>query len=115
MPAVRQFKLGLVAYSPLAGGVLTAKYGAGSQPLPPESRAARVASRAQGRPGHIPVLSERNREVAQRLATIAAERGETAARFAIAWVLSQPSVTSTIMGASTVAQLDANLSAEICG
>lgn len=111
VPAVDQFNLGLVAYSPLAGGVLTAKYGPGSQPLPPASRAARVANRAEGRPGHIPVLSDRNREVARRLAAFAAERGETAARLAIAWVLGQPAVTSTIMGASTVEQLDANLSA----
>lgn len=111
VPTVQQFNLGLVAYSPLAGGVLTAKYGPRSRPLPPDSRAARVASRPEGRPGHIPVLSERNRDVAQRLAAFAAERGETAGRLAIAWVLRQPAVTSTIMGASTVEQLDANLGA----
>jgi len=111
VPAARQFDLGLVAYSPLGGGVLTGKYGTGSDPLPPGSRAARVASRSSGRAGHIPVLSERNRDTAQRLAAFAAERGETAARLAIAWVLHQPRVSATIMGASTVAQLDANLAA----
>lgn len=111
IPAVDRFGLGLVTYSPLGGGVLTGKYGPNARVPPPESRAARVASRTEGRPGHIPVLSERNLSRALRLAALAAERGETAARLAIAWVLHQPAVTATIMGASTLAQLEANLSA----
>lgn len=111
IPAIEHFGLGLVTYSPLAGGVLTGKYGADAARIPPESRAARVASRLVGRPGHIPILSERNLGRAIRLTELAAGRGETAARLAIAWVLHQPHVTATIMGASTVAQLDTNLSA----
>lgn len=110
-PACREHALGLVAYSPLAGGVLTGKYGAGTDQLPPDSRAARVGQTRRGRPGHIPVLSERNLEVSRRLAALAERRGETAARLAIAWTIAQPPITSVIMGASTVAQLEANVAA----
>ncbi|MGH2460641.1 MAG: aldo/keto reductase [Chloroflexota bacterium] len=110
-PACQQHCLGLVAYSPLAGGVLTGKYGASAEQLPPDSRAARVGRSAGGRPGHIPVLSERNLAVARRLSAFAEARGETAARLAIAWALHQPAVSSVIMGASTVGQLEANVAA----
>jgi len=111
VPACRELGLGLVAYSPLAGGVLTGKYGDSPERLPPDSRAARVGQSPRGRPGHIPVLSERNLAVASQLATFADGRGETAARLAIAWTLHQPAVSSVIMGASTVAQLEANVAA----
>lgn len=111
IPTCERFDLGFVPYSPLAGGVLTGKYGVGSEQPPTDSRAARVGAARQGRPGHIPVLSERNRRVAHRLASFARERGETAARLAIAWTLHQPRVTSVIMGASTIAQLEDNLRA----
>ena len=111
VPACRAFDLGLVVYSPLAGGVLTGKYGDSPEHLPPDSRAARVGQSPRGRPGHIPVLSERNLAVANRLATYADTRSESAARLAIAWTLHQPTVSSVIMGASTVAQLESNVAA----
>lgn len=111
IPACAHFGLGLVAYSPLAGGVLSGKYGADPTQLPPESRAARVGHATRGRPGHIPVLSPSNLAAARRLSALAETRGTTAAELAIAWVLHQPSVASTIVGASTVAQLEANVRA----
>lgn len=112
VPACARFGLGVVAYSPLAGGVLSGKYGADAAQLPPESRAARVGHAQGGRPGHIPVLSPRNLDVAQRLARIAAARGLSPPSLAIAWVLYQPGIASTIVGASTIAQLEANVAAE---
>lgn len=110
VPACEKFGLGLVTYSPLAGGVLTGKYRPGVEP-PPESRASLVGRSTQGRPGHIPVLSDRNLAVADQLAAFARKRGETPARLAIAWTLHQPNVDATIMGASTVTQLEDNVTA----
>jgi aryl-alcohol dehydrogenase-like predicted oxidoreductase len=110
VPACQQHGLALIAYSPLAGGVLTGKYRP-AEPLPPGSRAARVGPVARGRPGHLPVLSDANLHRAQRLAEIAAAREESPARLAIAWLLHQPTVAATIMGASTVEQLEQNLAA----
>jgi 1-deoxyxylulose-5-phosphate synthase len=111
VPACRRYGLQLVGYSPLAGGVLTGKYSSGATQPPPESRAAVVGHATRGRPGHIPVLSDRNLEVARRLTTLAAEWGESAARLAIAWVLHRPQVASVIMGASSVTQLEENCAA----
>lgn len=116
IPACQRYGLGLVPYSPLAGGVLTGKYRpedprASTPQPPPGSRAALVGFATRGRPAHIPVLSERNVALARRLAALADERGETAARLAIAWTLHQPQVTSVIMGASSVAQLEENCAA----
>lgn len=106
VPAVRKYGLGLVPYSPLAGGVLSGKYNAGAASLPPESRAALQGYSASGRPGHVPVLSERNLSVARRLAELARARQSTPSRLAIAWTLAQPAVTSIIVGASAVEQVD---------
>jgi 1-deoxyxylulose-5-phosphate synthase len=109
-PACARHGLSLVPYSPLAGGVLTGKYGTG-ETVPPDSRAALVGHRAAGRPNHIPVLSPRNLAVARRLAALAAERGTTAGTLAIAWLLRQALVASVIVGASTLAQLRENVAA----
>jgi aryl-alcohol dehydrogenase-like predicted oxidoreductase len=108
VPASKQFGLGIVAYSPLAGGVLTGKYVGADVPIPAGSRAALGGFATKGRPAHIPVLSERNLLVAQRLAALAVARNATAGQLALAWVLQQPQVSSAIMGASTVAQLEEN-------
>jgi aryl-alcohol dehydrogenase-like predicted oxidoreductase len=111
IPASQQFGLGIVAYSPLAGGVLTAKYSASGSAIPAGSRAAVGGFAKSGRPAHIPVLSERNLLVARRLAALAAARNATAGQLALAWVLQQPQVSSAIVGASTVAQLEENVRA----
>jgi aryl-alcohol dehydrogenase-like predicted oxidoreductase len=114
VPCCREYGLGLIPYSPLAGGVLAAKYSGGAGAVPAGSRAALGGYRTEGRPGHIPVLSERNVHSATRLANLAATLATTAATLALAWVLHQPLVSSVIMGASTVVQLEANVaSAEV--
>ena len=108
IPASQHFGLGLVAYSPLAGGVLTGKYRSGAE-IPADSRAARVGAAAKGRPGHIPVLSPDNLERADRLVELAAKWNQTPSRLAIAWNLHQTGITSTIMGATTTRQLEDNV------
>ncbi|MBT9488307.1 MAG: aldo/keto reductase [Rubrivivax sp.] len=96
--------LGLTTWSPLASGLLTGKYAAG---VPEGSRGA-LESMAFLREGLTD--QKKNAAVAQ-LAPIADELGGTLAQLALAWVASNPRVSSVIMGASRVDQLQANLGA----
>jgi L-glyceraldehyde 3-phosphate reductase len=94
--------IGCIAFSPLAQGMLTDKYLGG---VPPDSRAAKGGSFRQGflEPeilSHVRVLNG----IAQR-------RGQSLAQMAIAWVLRDPRVTSALVGARNVAQLDNSLDA----
>lgn len=94
---------GCIAYSPLAQGSLTNKYLNG---IPEGSRAAREGTTVGGR-----YLSAERLEKIQALNRIAASRGQTLAQMALAWVLRRPEVTSVLIGASSVAQLDDNVAA----
>ncbi|HEU5428549.1 MAG TPA: L-glyceraldehyde 3-phosphate reductase [Actinocrinis sp.] len=93
---------GCIAFSPLAQGMLTNKYLAG---IPEGSRASRDSSLSTD------LLSENNIEHVRALNAIAAERGQSLAQLALAWALRDPRVTSVLIGASSVAQLDDNLGA----
>ena len=93
---------GCIAFSPLAQGMLTDKYLHG---VPPEARANRGGSLSQA------LLSETNLAAIRNLNAIASERGQTLAQMAIAWVLRDPRVTSALVGARTVEQLDDSLDA----
>ena len=93
---------GCIAFAPLAQGMLTDRYLDG---IPEDSRAA------QGKSLDPSFLSEENLERVRALAAIAAERGQSLAQLAIAWVLRDPRVTSALIGASSVAQLDDSLGA----
>ncbi|MDO4232618.1 MAG: L-glyceraldehyde 3-phosphate reductase [Lautropia sp.] len=95
--------VGCIAFSPLAQGMLTDKYlGNG---VPEQSRATKAGSL---RPA---MLSEDNLRRIRALNEIAQQRGQTLAQMAIAWVLRQPAVTSALIGARTVEQLDNSLDA----
>ena len=96
--------LGLTTWSPLASGLLTGKY---AQGVPAGSRGA-LESMAFLRDGLTDVA--KNAAVAQ-LAPIAAELGATLPQLALAWAVGNPRVTSVITGASSLAQLQANLGA----
>ena len=98
----KQAGSGFIAYSPLAQGVLTDRYLKG---IPADSRAARDFSLKANT--ITPELIER----LQKLNALAAERGQTLAQMALAWNLKDDLVTSVIIGASSVAQLDDNLAA----
>lgn len=98
----KQAGSGFIAYSPLAQGVLTDRYLNG---IPADSRAARDFSLKAN--SITPELIER----LQKLNALAAERGQTLAQMALAWNLKDDMVTSVIIGASSVAQLDDNLAA----
>lgn len=101
-PAAVSLGMGLVVWSPLASGVLTGKYDDG---IPAGSRLDRIEWLRES------VLAKENRERVRRFADVANDLGTSRARLALAWVLKQPGVSSVIMGASTVEQLDENLAA----
>jgi L-glyceraldehyde 3-phosphate reductase len=94
--------IGCIAFSPLAQGVLTDRYLHG---IPDGSRASRDLS--------LPTeqLNEQTLAKVTALNEIARRRGQSLAQMAIAWVLRDPRVTSALIGASSVAQLEANVAA----
>jgi L-glyceraldehyde 3-phosphate reductase len=94
--------VGCIAFSPLAQGVLTSKYLGG---IPAGSRASRNGSLSSDQ------LSERTLGHVRALSEIAASRGQTLAQMAISWVLRDQRMTSALIGASSVAQLEENLAA----
>ena len=94
--------VGCIAFSPLAQGLLTSKYLNGA---PADSRAAKGGSFG----GHL--LSEDNIARIRALDAIAKRRGQTLAQLALSWVLRDPRVTSALIGARTVAQLEDSLAA----
>lgn len=97
--------LGMIAFSPLAQGMLTGKYLAG---IPASSRAAN--QRSYLAPEQIePHLNKLN-----QLAAIAADRGQSLAQMALVWLLRDPRVTSVLLGASSPKQLIDNVSALDC-
>jgi L-glyceraldehyde 3-phosphate reductase len=94
--------VGCIAFSPLAQGVLTGKYLSG---VPTGSRASLKGSLSADQ------ISERILEHVRALAGIAASRGQSLAQLALSWVLRDQRVTSVLIGASSVAQLEENLAA----
>ena len=94
--------IGCIAFSPLAQGLLTSKYLDG---VPAGSRASRDGSLSSGQ------LSEQNLAHVRALNEIAAARGVSLAQLAIAWVLRDRRVTSALIGASSVTQLEENVAA----
>ncbi len=94
--------VGCITFSPLAQGQLTQRYLDG---IPSDSRAAKPHGFLQ----EDQVL--RHLEKVRSLNAIAQERGDTLAAMALAWTLQNPTVTSTLVGVSSVAQLEQNLAA----
>ncbi|HSI57276.1 MAG TPA: aldo/keto reductase [Ideonella sp.] len=100
LPAADYYGIGVVSYSPLARGVLTAKYETGQAPEA-GSRASRNDARLQQTEWRAESL-----DLAQRVSQHARERGISAGQFALAWVLNNRLVTSAIAGPRTEAQWD---------
>lgn len=102
LDALDDLGVGSIAFSPLSQGLLTDRYLDG---IPAESRATRMGSLL------AKVEDRSTMQIVTRLAEIAAGRGQTLAQLAIAWVLRQGRVTSALVGASSVTQLEANVAA----
>jgi len=94
--------VGCIAFSPLAQGLLTNKYLGG---VPEEARAAKEGSFSSA------MLTEETLTHVRALNDLAKERGQTLAQMAIAWVLRDPRVTTALIGARTVQQLEDSLAA----
>jgi L-glyceraldehyde 3-phosphate reductase len=94
--------VGCIAFSPLAQGVLTGKYLDG---VPTGSRASLNGSLSSDQ------IAPQTLAHVRALAGIAAARGQTLAQMALSWVLRDPRVTSALIGASSIAQLEENLAA----
>jgi L-glyceraldehyde 3-phosphate reductase len=94
--------VGCIGFSPLAQGMLTDRYLGG---IPDGSRASRDGSLSKD------FLNEENLDRIRALNEIAKGRGQTLAQLALAWTLRDERMTSTLIGASSVAQLDDNLAA----
>ena len=94
--------VGCIAFSPLAQGVLTGKYLTG---VPSGSRATQNGSLSSDQ------ISEATLTHVRALAAIAEARGQSLAQLALAWALRDQRVTSVLIGASSVAQLEENLAA----
>jgi aryl-alcohol dehydrogenase-like predicted oxidoreductase len=100
LPAAAHYGLGVVSYSPLARGVLTAKYEPGAAPAS-DTRAGRGDKRIAETEWR-----QESIEVAQKIAAHARQRGISAADFSLAWVLNNQLVTAAIAGPRTEAQWD---------
>ena len=94
--------VGCIGFSALAQGLLTDRYLDG---VPEGSRASRAGSLASD------MLSKQNLDHVRALRAIAAERGQRVSQLALAWALRDPRVTSVLIGASSVAQLEENVAA----
>jgi L-glyceraldehyde 3-phosphate reductase len=95
--ALEELGTGCIAFSPLAQGMLTSKYLGG---VPDDARAAKGGSLSSS------WLTDDNLQRIRALNDIAGRRGQSLAQMAIAWVLRDPRVTSALIGARNVAQLE---------
>jgi L-glyceraldehyde 3-phosphate reductase len=102
LDALERDGIGCIAFSPLSQGMLTSRYLDG---IPPGSRASRDESLSPR------LLSDDTVRELRALNEIAQARGQTLAQMALTWVLRDQRVTSALIGASSVAQLEENLGA----
>ena len=104
VPVCRQFGLGILPWSPLAGGFLSGKY-ARNQPPPPGVRLEKWKER------FADVDNDRGWRTLDAVQAIAKEKNTTASAVSLAWLLAKPTVTSVVFGARSTQQLDENLRA----
>ncbi|GAA4370893.1 L-glyceraldehyde 3-phosphate reductase [Agromyces bauzanensis] len=102
LDAAGELGFGVIGFTPLAQGMLTDKYLGG---IPEGSRAATDGSLDRG------MLSEENLDRLRALAALAERRGQSLAQLALAWALRDERVTSLVIGASRVGQLEENVAA----
>ncbi|MGP4010969.1 aldo/keto reductase [Streptomyces sp. 4N124] len=108
IPMAREMGLGVIPYSPLAGGVLTGKYS--RDDLTATDGASDDGTRKSFNLA-LGTVTERNLALADVVKEVATELGRTPAQVGLAWTLRNPDVTASIIGARTPAQLEDNLGA----
>lgn len=102
-PAAREGAMGIMPWSPLAGGFLTGKYARGNT--------ADTGRLSGANPFGNSKFIDRNWDILDVLQAVASELDRPAAQVALAWTLARPGVASTLIGASKVSQLDSNIAA----
>jgi L-glyceraldehyde 3-phosphate reductase len=105
VPQARRLGIGIIPFCPLASGILTDKYLGGE--IPAQSRAAEKWGEEWARNN----LSPERLTALNALNEMAAARGQTLAQMALAWILRLPEVTSALIGASSLAQIEENVKA----
>jgi len=105
LPQTERFGAGVIPFCPLASGLLTDKYLGGD--IPAESRAAQK----WGKEWVEKNLTPERRATLLRLNEIAKRRGQTLAQMALVWILRLPAITSALIGASSVRQIEENVAA----
>jgi aryl-alcohol dehydrogenase-like predicted oxidoreductase len=103
VPFARYYGIGILVWSPLAGGFLSGKYRRGSPP-PAATRFAEAGS-------FLPIDRERGWKVLDAAAEVAKRHGASPARVALAWLLAKPEVSSVIIAARTLEHLEDNIGA----
>ena len=103
LPFCKAHGVGIIPYSPLAGGLLTGKYRRGE--------AVQPGVRGYNTPGFQGQLNDRNFAIVEGLEGFSRDRGHSIGELAIAWLLSRPEVPSVIAGATKPEQVEANAKA----
>jgi aryl-alcohol dehydrogenase-like predicted oxidoreductase len=107
LPVCAKYRMGVIPWSPLAGGWLSGKYGKGGESPSASRRAQMIPSRYDMT---VPA-NQRKLEAAQALGELADESGHTLIEMALAFVMRHPAVTAPIIGPRTMEQLDSQLPA----
>ncbi|SDW90587.1 aldo/keto reductase [Paenibacillus sp. CF384] len=94
--------VGIIPYFPLAGGILTGKYGLTVEEAP-------TSSRMVTDPSFVRFLDERRITLGQQVSRLAADSGYSASAMSLAWLMQQPAISTVIVGATRVEQLEDNL------
>jgi L-glyceraldehyde 3-phosphate reductase len=105
LPHTERFGTGVIAFCPLASGLLTDKFLSGE--VDPNSRAATIWPKEWVKRHSV----EERRRILTGLNEVAKARGQTLAQMAIAWILRLPGITSALVGASRVEQVEQNVAA----
>lgn len=109
IPMAQEMGLGVVPFSPLAGGVLAGSYGRADLKAPSRDDAPDGTRRNFNRA--LGSVNERNLTIADVVKSVGLELERSAAQVALAWLLRRPGITSPLIGARTVEQLENNLGA----
>jgi aryl-alcohol dehydrogenase-like predicted oxidoreductase len=109
VPAALALGAGVLAWSPLASGLLSGKYAREGVDARGEGRLAAI--RAMKNPAFEKLFTERNWRIAEALAAVAKELGQPPARVALSWTLRRPGIAGLIVGATKLEQLEQNLAA----
>jgi len=107
LPLCGEEGVGVCVFSPMAAGFLTGKYTKGKDPI----EGARFGLAHLGYKYNQPYWSDVNFEAVDTLKQIAEDHGKKLSEFALAWVLSNPTITSVVCGATSVEQLQQNMKA----